>query len=324
MRTVSRWLRWQQQPVSRGGWQRSCSILTLMEALWAWFGLAEVWFILGGSVYCREDAQLQDLRWCRRDMYHEHEARVRGEAICKRRHVRGLVAVQPAEGRENTHGTTGMSGSLKEKGAYWVLGIGITQGTELGLKKEEKKVKKVRSGKKVWENSRRQRRKKNSEKVEKAEKGKEGLNSIGFTQRSCYEGERLTNLFQSIRREIRSARDSDGTSLPEKIWLKQQFSIGVNDVTRVLERMKPCTELERSAQLFPLRSTNNKAPSVKLQAVLVASDCNPRWLTKHLLSLASSRSVPLIFVRDNKHGSFRLGELVQLKTAIAIGIKVRS
>ncbi|KAG2402476.1 uncharacterized protein HKW66_Vig0236730 [Vigna angularis] len=145
--------------------------------------------------------------------------------------------------------------------------------------------------------------------------------SFASLENNCYEGERLTNLFQSIRREIRSARDSDGTSLPEKIWLKQQFSIGVNDVTRVLERMKPCTELERSAQLFPLRSTNNKAPSVKLQAVLVASDCNPRWLTKHLLSLASSRSVPLIFVRDNKHGSFRLGELVQLKTAIAIGIK---
>ncbi|QCE07167.1 50S ribosomal protein L30e-like [Vigna unguiculata] len=122
-----------------------------------------------------------------------------------------------------------------------------------------------------------------------------------------YEGERLTNLLQSIRREIRTARDSDGTSLSEKIWLKQQFSIGVNDVTRVLERMKPCTELESSAQLVPLRSNNNKTPSVKLQAVLVASDCNPRWLTKHLQSLASSRSVPLIFVGDNKHGSFRLG-----------------
>lgn len=59
------------------------------------------------------------------------------------------------------------------------------------------------------------------------------------------------------------------------------------------------------------------------QAVLVASDCNPRWLTKHLQSLAASRSVPVIFVKDNKEGSLRLGELVKLKTAIAIGIKVR-
>lgn len=61
-----------------------------------------------------------------------------------------------------------------------------------------------------------------------------------------------------------------------------------------------------------------------MQAVLVASDCNPRWLTKHLPNLASSRGVPLIFARDNKEGSLRLGELVKLKTAIAIGIKVRS
>jgi hypothetical protein len=61
-----------------------------------------------------------------------------------------------------------------------------------------------------------------------------------------------------------------------------------------------------------------------MQAVLVASDCNPLWLTKHLQSLAASRGVPLIFVKDNKQGSLRLGELVKLKTAIAIGIKVRS
>ncbi|KAK7344333.1 hypothetical protein VNO77_13809 [Canavalia gladiata] len=142
-------------------------------------------------------------------------------------------------------------------------------------------------------------------------------------ENNCYEGERLTNLLQSIQREIKSARHLDGSSLPEKIWLKQQFSVGVNDVTRVLERMKPCTELERSTPQIPLIRGNYKASSVKLQAVLVAYDCNPRWLTKHLLSLASSRSVPLIFVRDNKEGSLRLGELVRLKTAIAIGIKVK-
>ncbi|KAK7392180.1 hypothetical protein VNO78_20610 [Psophocarpus tetragonolobus] len=146
--------------------------------------------------------------------------------------------------------------------------------------------------------------------------------SFSSPENNCYEGERLTNLLQSIRRETQSARHLDGSSLPEKIWLKQHFCIGVNDVTRVLERMKPSTELERSTELAPLR-INHKTSSVKLQAVLVASDCNPRWLTKHLLSLALSRSVPLIFVRDNKQGSLRLGELVQLKTAIAIGIKVK-
>ncbi|KAL2326557.1 hypothetical protein Fmac_025615 [Flemingia macrophylla] len=152
--------------------------------------------------------------------------------------------------------------------------------------------------------------------------GDNSNSSIASLENNCYEGERLTNLLQSIRREIQSARHLDGSSLPEKIWLKQQFSIGVNDVTRILERMNPCTELERFTELSPSRS-NHKASSVKLQAVLVASDCNPRWLTKHLPSLASSRSVPLIFVRDNKQGSLRLGELVQLKTAMAIGIKVK-
>ncbi|XP_020226024.1 uncharacterized protein LOC109807799 [Cajanus cajan] len=162
-----------------------------------------------------------------------------------------------------------------------------------------------------------------SAKTPKKDGNKNNSNSsIASQENNCYEGERLTSLLQSIHREIQSTRLLDGSSLPEKIWFKQQFSIGVNDVTRVLERMNPCTELERSAELFPLRR-NHKASSVKLQAVLVASDCNPRWLTKHLPSLASSRSVPLIFVRDNKQGSLRLGELVQLKTAIAIGIKVK-
>ncbi|PNX74404.1 ribosomal L7Ae/L30e/S12e/Gadd45 family protein [Trifolium pratense] len=148
-------------------------------------------------------------------------------------------------------------------------------------------------------------------------------NSASLETPNCYEGESLNNLLQSIRRGVESTRHLDGSSLPEKIWIKQQFAIGVNDVTRVLERMKPCAEFERSAQLLPSITSNHKTSSVKLQAVLVASDCNPRWLTKHLQSLASSRSVPLIFVKDNKEGSLRLGELVKLKTAIAIGIKVK-
>lgn len=58
--------------------------------------------------------------------------------------------------------------------------------------------------------------------------------------------------------------------------------------------------------------------------MLLASDCNPRWLTKHLPSLASSRRVPLIYVKDKKGGSLRLGEVVKLRTAIAIGVKVNA
>ena len=59
-----------------------------------------------------------------------------------------------------------------------------------------------------------------------------------------------------------------------------------------------------------------------LQAILLALDCSPRSLTKHIPSMASSRNVPVIFVKDNKRGSMRLGELVKLKTAMAIGVKV--
>ncbi|XP_022770725.1 uncharacterized protein LOC111314023 [Durio zibethinus] len=132
-------------------------------------------------------------------------------------------------------------------------------------------------------------------------------------QKDCYDGERLVHMLKSIRRGIESARILGGNSLPEKIWLKQQFSVGVNDVTRVLERMAPSAEKGSSAQ----------SPCVRLQAILLAADCNPKWLTKHLPTLASSRKVPLITVKDDGKGSLRLGELVRLKTAIAIGVKAR-
>ncbi|CDO97875.1 unnamed protein product [Coffea canephora] len=137
----------------------------------------------------------------------------------------------------------------------------------------------------------------------------------------CYEGESLLRLLELIRREIESARNLD-RALPEKVWLKQQFSVGVNDVTRVLERMQPLSSVKSSPQEQSLHGSHNmKMPSVQLQAILLASDCNPRWLSKHLPNLAHSRGVPILFVRDKKGGSLRLGELLKLKTAIAIGIK---
>ncbi|KAJ9696831.1 hypothetical protein PVL29_008841 [Vitis rotundifolia] len=130
-------------------------------------------------------------------------------------------------------------------------------------------------------------------------------------------------MLKSLQREIELAKLSNRV-LPEKIWFKQQFSIGVNEVTRVLERMTPCSEMGGASAQQPLANPSKlQLPSVRLQAILVASDSNPRWLTKHLPSLASSRKVPLIFVKDKKGGSLRLGELVKLKTAIAIGIKAR-
>ncbi|XP_022734153.1 uncharacterized protein LOC111287739 isoform X1 [Durio zibethinus] len=132
-------------------------------------------------------------------------------------------------------------------------------------------------------------------------------------QQDCYEGERLVHVLKSIQRGVESARALAENSLPEKVWLKQQFAIGVNDVTRVLERMAPGVENGSSAQ----------SPCVRLQAILLAADCSPKWLIKHLPTLALSRKVPLMIVRDDKKGSLRLGELVKLKTAIAIGVKAR-
>ncbi|KAK2970211.1 hypothetical protein RJ640_021647 [Escallonia rubra] len=108
---------------------------------------------------------------------------------------------------------------------------------------------------------------------------------------------------------------------------QQHFSVGVNDVTRVLERMPPVAAAAAATGSFSRLdvsnrdSADNSGPTLQLQAILLASDCNPRWLTKHLPSLASSRQVPVIYVKD-KGGSLRLGELVKLKTAIAIGVKV--
>ncbi|GKV23324.1 hypothetical protein SLEP1_g33067 [Rubroshorea leprosula] len=142
-------------------------------------------------------------------------------------------------------------------------------------------------------------------------------------ERECYEGERLVLLLKSIQRGIESSRALDGNTLPEKIWFKQQFAVGVNDVTRVLERMAPSIEAGSSHHKPNVLCSKRRAPSVQLQAVLLAADCNPKGLTKHLPGLASSRKVPLIFIKDNKMGSLRLGELVKIKTAIAIGVKVQ-
>ncbi|KAH9610351.1 hypothetical protein KSS87_011729 [Heliosperma pusillum] len=111
----------------------------------------------------------------------------------------------------------------------------------------------------------------------------------------------------SDNKVIESERQSNKT-LPDKLWYKVQFAVGINEVTRLLERMNPL---------------DNAAFATPLQAVLVASDCNPRSLIKHLPSLATSRKVPLLYVKDKKEGSLRLGELVKVKTAIAIGVKAK-
>ncbi|KAJ8898773.1 hypothetical protein K2173_005106 [Erythroxylum novogranatense] len=153
---------------------------------------------------------------------------------------------------------------------------------------------------------------------------KRASNSNEADTSNCYEGERLSRLLKSIHRGIESAKLLELNSLPEKFWYKQQFAVGVNEVTRVLERMPPAAkEIERPTKQHRAFCTNPKAPVVNLQAVLLASDCHPKWLTKHLPSLASSRNVSVIHLKDQKGGSLRLGELVKVKTAMALGIKAR-
>ncbi|XP_049935866.1 uncharacterized protein LOC116262075 isoform X2 [Nymphaea colorata] len=98
---------------------------------------------------------------------------------------------------------------------------------------------------------------------------------------------------------------------------RKDLDEGVNDTTRVLERMPRAKDIPECS--MPSESKNES--SVQLQALLVASDCGSKWLIKHFPSLAYSRGVPLISIADNKAGSLRLGEVVKLKTAIAIGVK---
>ncbi|KAK9035673.1 hypothetical protein V6N11_077707 [Hibiscus sabdariffa] len=73
-------------------------------------------------------------------------------------------------------------------------------------------------------------------------------------QSDYYEEEQLVQVLKSIQ-GIASARVLAGNSLPEKVWLKQPFAIGVNDVTRVLERMSAITDEGSTAQ----------SPCVRLQ-----------------------------------------------------------
>ncbi|CAA3005955.1 60S ribosomal SNU13, NHP2 L7A family [Olea europaea subsp. europaea] len=94
-------------------------------------------------------------------------------------------------------------------------------------------------------------------------------NSIGNPLESqfCFEGEDLARLRKSIQSQIES-KGALNAALPDKFWLKQQFSIGVNEVTRVLERMPSNLGTESCSSDHLLKSSKSdvrKAPSVQLQ-----------------------------------------------------------
>ncbi|KAF3326094.1 Ribosomal protein L7Ae/L30e/S12e/Gadd45 family [Carex littledalei] len=139
---------------------------------------------------------------------------------------------------------------------------------------------------------------------------------------SCYEGDRLDFLLGKLQRSVELAKASKG-QVPDKIWTKLQFAIGVNDVTRVLERMPLPDSNANSKEDDKTTRVSRKSP-VTLQAVLLATDCNPKWLTKHIPVISASRNVPVLALKDNKGSSLRLGELVNVRTALAIGIKARN
>ncbi|KAL6841755.1 hypothetical protein ACP4OV_028267 [Aristida adscensionis] len=137
-------------------------------------------------------------------------------------------------------------------------------------------------------------------------------------------GDALDDLLSKLVRSVEVAKACRG-GLPEKIWMKQQFAVGINDVTRVLERMPAAaaTHSAHSSHEAQTVSGLRRAPLVPLQAVLVSADCNPKWLTKHIPTLASSRQVPVLCLKDNKGSSLRLGQVVNVRTALAIGVKAR-
>lgn len=121
--------------------------------------------------------------------------------------------------------------------------------------------------------------------------------------------------------------------------LKANLCVGINNVTRTLERMpaKPAgasegesqpkrsktvdntvTKLGTSAQQLHPKSSN----VTRLQAVIVAADVQPKALVAHLGALCASRGVVILPVSGGDgSGSLKLGEVLGTRAAIAIGIK---
>ncbi|XP_024357829.1 uncharacterized protein [Physcomitrium patens] len=125
----------------------------------------------------------------------------------------------------------------------------------------------------------------------------------------------------------------------KKCLPKANLCVGINNVTRTLERMpaKPAgasegesqpkrsktvdntvTKLGTSAQQLHPKSSN----VTRLQAVIVAADVQPKALVAHLGALCASRGVVILPVSGGDgSGSLKLGEVLGTRAAIAIGIK---
>lgn len=188
----------------------------------------------------------------------------------------------------------------------------------------------------------------------KSRSSKISVNREIFKQQLCKRGiayfkqKPLDELLEKLTRAIEAAEQLKG-QVRDNIWMKQMFSVGINDVTRTLERLPIAKTIQNNIpdikhpELVPetfghfttsededvgpnkqsfisLKKTGKQL--IHLQAVLAAIDCHPRVLVSHLPNLTSSRDVPLLCIEDHGRGSLRLGQLVKLKRAGAIGVKV--
>lgn len=120
--------------------------------------------------------------------------------------------------------------------------------------------------------------------------------------------------------------------------LKANLCVGINNVSRALERMpaKPAGS-EGEPQSKRSKSVDNivtgletlgqqlrpkRANGTPLQAVIVAMDVQPKALVAHLGVLCASRGVLMLPISGGDGtGSLKLGEVLGTRTAIAIGIK---
>ncbi|KAH9550669.1 hypothetical protein CY35_10G083500 [Sphagnum magellanicum] len=111
--------------------------------------------------------------------------------------------------------------------------------------------------------------------------------------------------------------------------LKENLIVGINNVTRALEKLPSdaANTFNTNLQLKVVQNIDAGLQDLELkvtqlQVVLVAIDVNPRTLINHVMLLCTSRGVPILPVSGGDGcGSLRLGELLGTRTAIAIGIK---
>lgn len=173
--------------------------------------------------------------------------------------------------------------------------------------------------------------------------------SLHHTQTAPIFGPRLHGLLEILHSAIKMEIGAAKESLPSKVVMRKCkifFYIGVNNVTRALERMPLVQKKPIQKELADLgtknesvqaelgsngknrwdaeleKSISSLSTTPHIQAVLAASDVHPRLLISHLPDLAASRNVPLLTISGGGGtGSMRLGEIFNVRTAIAVALK---